>query len=556
MKKQMIIIFTLILSLAFILPVDTAMAAPLNWVELDDFDSYNCDDTYGVNGELSWEVVSGDGDITGDCDVGGDKYLKVVGVGANLAYFNTTSYHTGYYVKMGGGSRSSVVYWYNDTGEPMIKFVRDGGVFRYYSSTGVESMSYSGTAKYLSWQWYTENVIQYKLYDEDFDVLCTYNDTCLISGLESYDDETYKSNTMKMTPNFISHGTFFRFYEYGYIDEDLESPTDLPEVDGVIVSMGESVGVRDCPVNTFMPFGIITVGDSGRRGGFSLTDPYGDIVAFDDFFMTATTFYARLDKIGLYTLKVWDFYRPLTNYWNSSFTVYADDVYEFYNESYPDNENFFEWYKSGVQCEYGVGDKAFAIYRFNDSFLDTLTSPTHISNYRVQIWHNGLNVYDEGILPSDNISILQLNYAFPEDGLYTLRLYNLSWSDLEIIPDTLLYHSSELSVCELSVDVDPDMDGIPGESGDDEDFDDDEDFYDDDDAGIKLMMGLSLSLCIGGFAAFVGAGGLGFIGGFFGAFLLCSQPSVGVLYLIPQGLGVMMVVIGVIIGFIMFMVTR
>jgi len=305
MKKQMIIIFTLILSLMFILPVDTTvMAAPLNWVELDDFDSYNCDDTSGVNGELSWEVVSGAGDITGDCDVGGDKYFRVFSPGSNLVYFNTTSYHTGYYIKEETTGFHCDFRWYNDTGEPMIRFVHDLGNYIYYSSTGAVHMEYSGSVEYFSWQWYTENIIQYKLYDIDFNVLCTYNDTCLLSGLESYDDETYKSNTMTIVATIHPPAESFRFYEYGYIDEDIESPTDLPEVTGVIVSMGESVGVKGCPVNTFMPFGIITVGDSGRRGRFSLTDPYGDIVAFDDFFMTATTFYARLDKIGLYTLKV------------------------------------------------------------------------------------------------------------------------------------------------------------------------------------------------------------------------------------------------------------
>jgi hypothetical protein len=485
MKKQMIIIFMLILSLAFILPVDTAMAAPLNWVKLDDFDSYLIDDTSGSTEGFSWETVEGsDGLIVGSADPDGDKYLLFGYAGTvdthtldhdgESIWFNSTDSHSGYYMKHQFCSPNMCICYYdfvNDTGDAVVRLkVGESGNFGdnqyyYHNGNSWQLIGADDDTRYVSWNYYIDNVIQYSTYDENFDLQNVVNDTACDTSLTDRTDYEVSDCNVHATGSGSSD-KYHIIHEYGYIDGDIESPVDPPEVTGALVTMNGVVGVRDTILYRSNIFTVLTLGDTGRHAVIEITDPNDDIVYSSE--MGVSKYILKsFHTLGIYTFRIYDYNYPTTGYdASSTFNVtISGHMTSYINQS---GENFTRFYTDGSDCYYNDGEYPKIIFNISSdhkteegdflllriskytpsktgSSLTTVTEKTYYNKFDQVVFDELRQTYLDGD---------STYYAHMYIGYNTL--WNVSWGPIQTYiatrgPD-LVIASDVVEVCNWPTD--------------------------------------------------------------------------------------------------------
>ena len=256
--KKIVIVLTLILSMMIVFPVNNVTASlPSLWIELDDFDSYSIDDNNGINGNFEWETTTGVDGIIRDLS---DKYLLFGRHGTvdthalngdlETIYFNTTDNHTGYFIKLHSyddyaNSNYYVVFsWYDNNGTEKVRMrinqktgqsLYDVEVYNGNDHVQLSHKYYGTSAQisgYISWQYYYDNVIQYKFYynsPSSYEPVLWYtlNQTAVDTSLHNETD--YECNSLKISISggiSSSNNVYTKIYQYGSIDETLNEPTD------------------------------------------------------------------------------------------------------------------------------------------------------------------------------------------------------------------------------------------------------------------------------------------------------------------------------------------
>jgi len=260
MKKILIIILTFLLTISFSF-TEPILAGdfPAEFNELTDFDEFLIDDTDGESGAFTFNKTSGDNwKIDGSEEPEGDKYLLAGNQDDAEGWFNyTAGVKLGYYVKAQAFLTASSVCsntqyttffnWYNSSENITVKFKwysedyywgsgSNDHTTRLYYMNSAESWveiyeAYRQPSFYIytfSWQYYTDNILQYRVYDDDWELLAIENATALIGGDEYTGEDQFNCSNMTFNTNYYescSEGSgWFRAYEYGFIEEELDLP--------------------------------------------------------------------------------------------------------------------------------------------------------------------------------------------------------------------------------------------------------------------------------------------------------------------------------------------
>ena len=196
-----------------------------------------------------------------------------------------------------------------------------------------------------------------------------------------------------------------------------------------------------------------------------------------------------------------------------------------------DDEYYIEIFKSGTL------DKP-----IGENWIDIYWQGLNGSNYWIALNHDSIP-YIRGFQATGEIQVIKNDFYW--DGINDLQFELINHTTFEV------YATYNLNADYWS---DDDNDGIPngednapGGGGYDNATTDD---------SIDLLIGIGLCLIIGTFAAFMGAGAIGWIGGFFGTMIIVSRPQLGFLYMIPESVGILVLVVGILIAFILFMSNR
>jgi hypothetical protein len=242
MKKiiSIVAIFLLIINFNLVQNVH-ADENPSGFIKLDDFDSYLIDDRSGCTEGFCWETVEGsDGLIVGNAEPGGDKYLLFgykgtvathsLNADGETIWFNSTYSHTGYYTKHIHENPHECICYYdfvNDAGDDVVRLkVGKAGhyydnQFYYYNSNSWKTIGANANTKYMSWNYYTDNVIQYSIYDGNFDLQNVINDTACNTSLTDRTDYEVSDCKIHATGSG-SVDKYHIIHEYGYMGEELE----------------------------------------------------------------------------------------------------------------------------------------------------------------------------------------------------------------------------------------------------------------------------------------------------------------------------------------------
>ena len=494
-------------------------ALPSNWVELDDFDGYNIDDVNGTNGNFVFNCTLNVGTswaIKGSAEPGGDKYLRTDYNGDDTqGWFNITNNgYYGYYIclKMHNPSLDTYTF-YNQTNVEIIDFKTDIDEKVYYKdSAGNYQLIYDGvvdTIYYVSWQYYTENVIQYKIYDSNFVLKAITNGTGLIKGIDYTNKSQFNSSTMFINAHSSYAGEFTYIYEYGYISEDLEFEYGDCGIDGVVFWTNGILGLKDVVTGAIANYQL-DVYSSGVDTGVNIRIyyPFNELAFYTTFWTDESpeTVYFYYDfkshyPTGEWYFQIWDY---------CDFTMFGN--YSFNASSYLNEDVEEIWFNGDPFAEF---DRLTKYYYFDGDpvrfwyWLPFNSSASNIYEdycYGIVLYRDSLYVKSAVFTMNDlnRTTLVDALYGeFPGEGNYYLQIYNLSSSSSRsgfgvssIIGYPLVYTSDMMYVYDRSSDGDDD--GVP----DDEDPDggtDDSDFvlFDGLGSGMKIMLGLFITVAVG-----------------------------------------------------------
>jgi len=259
--KKIALIMILIFLFADIIAVNTVSSAS-GTVLVTDWDEFLVGDTSGTNSYFSWgKVGSGeDFNIIGSAEPTGNRYLEIIQHSSTdeakecNGYFNLSGTSANGFMLdtkvsasySSADGRAYAEYSFKNTSGTTVVKIKDeahatagttGTYIQYEDYTGSYQSLYSGDNNeeyYISWTYYTDNIIQYKVYNDSLVTLVTVNDTGLISGAE-YTDETQfdcsnctiygytsKWGASKKVLNFeyyIYESDFYETSEYGDVSD-------------------------------------------------------------------------------------------------------------------------------------------------------------------------------------------------------------------------------------------------------------------------------------------------------------------------------------------------
>lgn len=514
-KKRCITILMLtILVLDLLFITGNVFALPINWVTVDDFDDCLIDDTSGNNSYYNWSRTSGSHFIIdGSEEPGGDKYLQVgynsdASPNTDEGYFNYTLNYFGFYDRFKGYASSTTVdstntgtvfyNWYNTSNEIVVKmkvywmdYYWGSGALDHYTQvyymnsqdtwvkiydSGYQTTFYE---YYISWQYHSDNILQYKVYDSTPNRIAIANATGLIGGDEYISKEQFNcsNRTIVCQLDVATEGyTGFRIYSHGYIDETIYGEDTYPELDGVIIETylydTWITGVPDIPLGATATFRFSLIGDDGCRACISICNETQTLLwvcTLDDTY----TLYYTFNKLGDFYLNIIDpVYYPDGYDAETNFTVFDGGMPDFdaiYGQFY------VQFYTTGEPCYYIDGMNPKIVYKLNDSVnFTSVDDRFYIDIY--QFWAMGeTRLYttikymgDESI--GDTISGIDLYNQYE----YEIRVFNATKNpDGTYKRDEQVYTSMIMTPC-----ADLNNNGIPDEY---EDYVPDDDDEEDDD---------------------------------------------------------------------------
>lgn len=467
-KRYCLIFFVLLVGFLFIVNVMSfsVCALPANWVELDDFDSYNLGDVNGTNGNFMFNwTIKDDWCIDGDVS---DKYLTITDtVGIDAGWLNdTVDVHLGYYLdlyfQIDTYPTIDIAYfsWYNSSGSETVslKVTVAGSQHKFYYkdysgswvnfySTGITLME-----RIFYWNYFQDNVIQYRVYSNTYVLLACVNGTGLIAGADYYDKNQFNCSDMYVYCG--GHDTVLRIYEYGYVAEDLsEFFENEPHVTGVIFRTNGVLGLKDVEAGSFVEYECELIGDVGCEGYLFMNDGIWPI-AYKALSYGDNTFnvYFNPRGNGVHIVRVYDtliyddrynetFYFTV---YNGSEAEYLEDLMDYFGDS------FIEFMYVNQRCYYGVGIYPEIAYRINNSWSD---GSTNYYIYKIMlIGEEVASVYESALYYNDNGNytwdiFTNQAYMFGVPGSYQIWLYNTTVNGSTIAIDELVYVSSVIDVC-------------------------------------------------------------------------------------------------------------
>lgn len=548
--------------LVLIVPVNNVVAVPVNWLELTDFDEFNLGDINGTSGNFMMNCT-----IYNDWQVGGDvsdKYLDLkYSTGIDAGYFNDTATgHYGYYFRFHFWRPKISFSFYNQSGFEVIKlrFIESAGSTRLeyqdYNNVWTLIYNYGGIGQaygFVYWNYYTENVIQYRLYDNNLNILDTQNGTGKIAGVDFVNKSQFNCSSMYIYYDAGYYtGNWFYLKEYGYVDEDIYGEETFPELSGVFVETyynGEWIsGLPDICIGATVRYRLTAYPEDARMC-VNMTNQTNDYVMG----------FCTLEQMVMFDMQFMDFDNITLNIYDplhlESGYAMADSFEIVYcgMPNWDDFGDFYaQFYTTGESCYYVTGSNPEIMINFQN-----LTGyPSYIGRYYVDIYEtwaldeelvHTMIVYDDTIYYRHLVTSVHMVSQYT----YELRVYNTTLSNGVLVRDDLIYTSNPVNPC-----ADSDGDGIPDVSDDDPFVPDDDEESEEDggtgsftDDNLNVILGVCIAVGLGvGLLIVTHSTGAMFLGIGIGAFML-SNESLGTYQLLPITVGVGIISLLFVVGF-------
>jgi len=561
-KKNLLIIFILILSSFILIFPTNVVGLNANWVKLTDWEEFSSGDYDRTVGDVTIDRVTGQ-----DCDVedigsGNEVFVWVDATGTQSSgsgYINISSGYYGYYMKLylNSGSYNTqplYLHWYNQSGTEVIKMkiyyeTSGDNRWRFYYYDGDDQAhewytKVSGVfSGYIYWNYLTSNNIQYRAYNNDDVLLEMYNGSGFLNGL--YFENKTQYNCSDMYYSFDTMGTYhyLYLYEYGYVVEDLEDYQ--PKVQGCIFTTDGILGLNDVEQGTTVQYTVEIIGDDNCEAYFYVYDGIW-VIAGKTLEKGTTSFtinYAS-NQFGQHSLWIFDKYIyenrfNETYYWNcynASALSLIENLTDYYGEF------FVEFQYNKALCYYGEGDRGIIAYQINNTYSDGTTQ-----TYIYDIKYNAGGVYltwksDSLYYNTDGSytwNIFSFPYEFDRLGHFQIWVYNTTLVGGNIVKDSLIYESDILEVCEEGTG------SIEGDGSND---------FDIQETDYSLMVGLGVILGVGIICSILLGDFMGFFVGAIPTAYFISSDSLTMFQCLPAELGIGLIVLLVVLAVIIWLI--